>query len=136
MSIDPSPVLDPAALERLNRIGGQEFLIEMVELFLEHAPQRLVSANEAFAVGDLETVYRAAHSLKSTAANVGAVRLQTLAAELEERAAAGDVAVAGPMVEELNRRYERVRPELERERDRRKGRGIWVRQEDHDRERD
>lgn len=134
MSVDPSPVMDPAALDRLNRIGGQEFLVEMVELFLEHAPQRLTLANEAFAAGDLETVYRAAHSLKSTAANIGAARLQALAAELEERAAAGDAAAVEPMVQELNRRYERVRPELERERDRRKGRGTWVRKEEHDRE--
>lgn len=132
MSVDPSPVVDAAALERLSRIGGQEFLIEMVELFLEHAPQRLTTANEAYAAGDLKTVYRTAHSLKSTAANIGAARLQSLAAELEERAAAGDAAAAGPMLEELNRRYERVRPELERERDRRKGRGTWVRKEEHD----
>lgn len=134
MSVDPLPVMDPAALERLNRIGGQGFLVEMVELFLEHAPQRLATANEALAEGDLKTVYRAAHSLKSTAANVGAARLQALAAELEERAAAGDAAVAGPMLEELNRRYERVRPDLERERDRRNGRDTWARKEEHDRE--
>lgn len=134
MSSDNLPVMDPAALERLNRIGGQEFLVEMVELFLEHAPQRLTTANEAFAAGDLATVYRSAHSLKSTAANVGAARLQAMAAALEERAAAADVVAAGPMLEELNRRYDRVRPELEKERDRRKGRGTWVRKEEHDRE--
>lgn len=134
MSVDPTPVMDPAALERLNRIGGQEFLVEMLELFLEHAPQRLATAHEAFDTGDLETVYRAAHSLKSTAANVGAARLQALAAELEERAAAGDATSAGPLLEELNRRYERVRPELERERDRRQGRGMWIRTEEQDRE--
>lgn len=134
MSVDPLPVMDPSALERLNRIGGQHFLVEMVELFLEHAPQRLATANEALAGGDLKTVYRAAHSLKSTAANVGAARLQALAAELEECAAAGDAATAGPMLEELNRRYERVRPDLERERDRRKRRDTWARKEEHDRE--
>ena len=114
-------VLDPATLERLLRIGGQDFLVEMIELFLEHAPQRLASARVALEENDIKTLYRSAHSLKSTAGNLGARALQNTAAEVEERAAEDDLAPIPLLLDELERRYERVRTELETERDRRKG---------------
>lgn len=114
-------VLDPAALERLLRIGGQEFLVEMIELFLEHAPQRLATARAAFEAGETTTLYRAAHSLKSTAGNLGARALQDSAEQAEARAAAEDLEAILPLLDEMEERYERVRSELESERDRRKG---------------
>ncbi|MEJ2540505.1 MAG: Hpt domain-containing protein [Gemmatimonadota bacterium] len=40
--------------------------------------------------GDLDELRRGAHSLKSSAANVGALRVSALAAELEQAADAGD----------------------------------------------
>lgn len=116
-------VLEDAALDRLLRIGGQGFLVEMIELFLEHAPQRLAVARQSYDAGDLTTVYRAAHSLKSTAGNLGARLLQGCAAQVEERAAAGDAEAIAPLLDEMERRYARVRTDLETERDRRKGAG-------------
>lgn len=113
--------LDTAALERLTRIGGQPFLLEMIELFLEHAPQRLASAREGFAAADYAVVYRAGHSLKSTAGNLGARDLQRVAERLEARAAAEDAPAIGPLLDELDARYDQLRPRLESERDRRKG---------------
>lgn len=124
MSADEATrALDPAALERLFRIGGQEFVVEMIELFLEHAPQRLETARTALDAGDMTAVYRAAHSLKSTAANVGARGLQSAAERAEGRAAAEDAQALSPLLEGMEHHYERVRPELETERDRRKGAG-------------
>lgn len=116
-------VLDPAALERLMRIGGQEFLVEMIELFLEHAPQRLAAARAAFDAGDITAVYRAAHSLKSTAGNLGARALQSVAERAEARAAAEEVGTLPALLDDMNQAYERVRPQLEAERDRRRGAG-------------
>jgi HPt (histidine-containing phosphotransfer) domain-containing protein len=115
--------LDPAALDRLLRIGGQEFLIEMIELFLEHAPQRVEAARTGFDEGDMSALYRAAHSLKSTAANLGARSLQDVAARLEESAATGETEGMAPLLDELERSYQRLRSDLEMERDRRKGTG-------------
>lgn len=113
--------METAALERLDRIGGREFVLEMIELFLEHAPQRLAAGRSALEAGDLVSVYRAAHSLKSTAANVGARPLQDTAARAESRAAAEDQEALAPLLDEMERRFERVRVELMAERDRRKG---------------
>ena len=113
--------IEGAALDRLLRIGGQEFLLEMIDLFLENAPQRIRAARDAVEAGDADGVYRAAHSLKSTAANLGARPLQRLAERLESRAAEGDVEALPPLVEEVARRYEQVRHRLESERKRRSG---------------
>lgn len=124
MTVQPGKdLVDPGALERFKRIGGQESLVEMIELFLEHSPQRLDAAREAYRDGELSAVYRAAHSLKSTAANLGASALQAAAARVEDRAAAEDVDSLAPLLDEMNRQYEQVRPELEAERDRPQGAG-------------
>ncbi|MBW3551960.1 MAG: Hpt domain-containing protein [Gemmatimonadetes bacterium] len=115
-------VLEGAALERLLRIGGQDFLLEMIDLFLQHAPERIRAATAAAARGDDQALYRAAHSLKSTAANLGARALQQIAERVEGRAAAQDTAGIPPLLDEMAARYDEVRQRLEAERRRRSGR--------------
>lgn len=112
-------VLDHAALDRLDRIGGQEFVIEMIDLFLDHSPQRLAAARAAFAAGDYPTLYRSAHSLKSTAANLGALALQSVAERVEALAAAEDSGGVAALVDELDWSFEQVRKRLDGERKRR-----------------
>lgn len=82
-----TPVLDGDALERLRGLGGESLVQRMIELFLEHAPDRASAAMRALHGGRVEDVERAAHSLKSTAANLGAQRLRTLSERIERIAA-------------------------------------------------
>ena len=119
MVIDPK-VLDEGAIARLDRIGGSEFVVEMIELFLEHAPDRIRAAHEAYDGGDVPTLHRAVHSLKSTAANLGARALQGSAEAAEARANDGDLEALLPLLDDLDRHYEDAKLELEAERDRRK----------------
>lgn len=112
-------VLDDDALDRLLRIGGQGFVIEMIELFLDNAPHRVASARAALEAGDFKTLYRAAHSLKSTSANLGAQRLRLAAERVEGMAAAGDHEGMDTLVEEMATCYDQVRERLDAERKRR-----------------
>lgn len=114
-------MLDPAVLDRLRRIGGRDFLLEMIALFLENAPLRVRAAREGVEGADSQAVYRAAHSLKSTAGNLGARVLQRTAERVERRAAARDMEGLGELVEEMAARYDAVRERLELERRRRSG---------------
>lgn len=114
-------VVEDAALERLLRIGGQDFLLEMIDLFLEHAPERIRSAGAALETGDHQSLYRAAHSLKSTAGNLGARGLQRTAERVESHAAQKDLISIPPLLEEMAARYREVRLRLETERKRRSG---------------
>lgn len=113
-------IVDERALARLDRIGDNEFVVEMIELFLENAPQRLEAARTAFDDGDVRTLHRAVHSLKSTAANLGARALQSTAEAAEARATEEDMDAIPPLLEDLDRQYGEVRKQLEAERDRRK----------------
>ncbi len=73
------------ALERIAKLGGKGLVRKMIDAVLDNATQRVESAQQALAAGDHEALGRAAHSLKSSAANVGAARLVALAKEIEER---------------------------------------------------
>ncbi len=98
MSIDPgSPdaarpeVLDREVIEMLRDLGGEdepELLAELVAVFLADAPQRLHDMQQGLAQGDYELLERAAHTLKSSAANLGARLLSERARELEAAARA------------------------------------------------
>jgi HPt (histidine-containing phosphotransfer) domain-containing protein len=96
------PVLDRLVIERLAAWGGLDLVSKLVELFQEKAPAKLEAARLALANGDIREVERASHSLKSSAANLGASRLHFLAAEIEELAARGDPASLDPLVARLD----------------------------------
>lgn len=74
--------IDLRALERLRTLGGGELLTNMVHLFISHAEPVLRDAEIALERGDLEGVRRAAHSLKSSAANLEHTRFRILPARL------------------------------------------------------
>ena len=81
--------LDETQFARLQRIGGDKLVRELLDLFLKNAPERLDEMKRGLATGDWPAVGLAAHSMKSKAANLGSRRLQELAAALEK---AGDAA--------------------------------------------
>lgn len=117
--MDPGPVLDGTALERLERVGGNDLVVEMIGLFLEHSPERIAAARVGAHARDLVAVYRAAHSLKSTAATLGAGSVQAAAQSLERQASMGDASAIPPLLDELERCYQGARERLIAERDRR-----------------
>ena len=97
---DP-PVLDVQVIERLATWGGQDLVSKLIDLFNQDAPAKLEAACVAMADGDIREVERASHSLKSSAANLGASRLHYLAAEIEELASRGDPSSLEPLVARL-----------------------------------
>ncbi len=83
-------------------------------VFVAHTPDRLRSAEQSLAAGDLEGTAAAVHSLRSAAGTVGAHRLVELAGRLE-RAARGEVAGAlAAGLDELRREVDVVLAEARR----------------------
>lgn len=109
---EPSP-LDPAALERLRRLGGDEFAAKMVALFLSYTAEKLAEARQALADGKLAAVAKAVHPIQSSAGNVGAGRVQELAARIESRASDAPGDSLAPLVSELAEAFEAVKLELD-----------------------
>ncbi len=79
--------LDKTALDKLRKLGGDEFVSELVETFLKDAPERVDAALTAGRAQDWEGVERATHSLASSAAMMGAGELHDLGRSIEHRAA-------------------------------------------------
>ncbi len=106
--------IDVQSLERLRKLGGNELISKMVTLFTSHAESAIRDAAGGIASGDLEIVRRAAHSLKSSAGNLGALRVQAVADEIEQLAEqkAGNVR---PLLTDLEKAYLRAKARLNEE---------------------
>lgn len=85
------PVLDGVALERLEKLGGTALVRQMIELYLANGAERIRALQDGAAAADAAQVERAAHTLKSSAGNLGALRLQRTAEALETVAAGGTI---------------------------------------------
>lgn len=76
------PVLDHSMLDELQEIAGDE-TARIVGLFLEDAPRLIARLESASTIPDLDAMRDAAHTLKSSSANVGAMALSTAAKRVE-----------------------------------------------------
>jgi HPt (histidine-containing phosphotransfer) domain-containing protein len=101
--VPEAPVLDQAAIDGLlAQVDGDfAFIVELIETFLEDAPALVREACEAAERSELEPLRRAAHTLKSTAASLGAARLSQAAASAERLAIAGDLPGAAALAPAL-----------------------------------
>jgi two-component system sensor histidine kinase/response regulator len=94
-------VIDTAVTDRLralDRKGGPSRLGRAVTRFIESAPSIVATICESHAKGDAEALWRAAHSLKSSSAALGAKRLSLASAEIEHGARTAGVAAVTALV--------------------------------------
>lgn len=83
----PRAGTDTRVLEQLlDELGDPAVIHKLIETFLEQLPERQGRIAAGIAEGDLEAVRRAAHTLKSTSAVVGAWKLEQASRTLEELA--------------------------------------------------
>lgn len=92
--------------------GDQEFLKELVEVFLDDAQLRIEELKTAVESRDGRELSRTAHKLKGSSANLGANGLWDLAKELEHLSAAGSISSAEPLMAALEHELARVRERL------------------------
>ena len=107
-------IIDPEAIDRLRRLGGDAFVEKMKDTFLRFASEKVQEARAALADGDASIVSGVGHALKSSAANVGALRLQRAALDVEQEAKSGATDALGECVDRLETAFEEVREELSR----------------------
>jgi histidine phosphotransfer protein HptB len=101
------PPLDAAAIEGLRALSPDAaFLRELIDIFLQDTPERLKELDAALATGDATTATRAAHSIKGSSSNFGALRLSHLAHQIELLGKAANLAAVN--VTELKGEYVRV----------------------------
>lgn len=89
-----SPTLDPLALDQLRPFKGQDghsLLGNLIAVYLEQLPGRVEELFKAHREGDAHTVFKIAHTLKSTSASLGAYQLQGLCQRLEDAGRKGNL---------------------------------------------
>jgi len=104
-----------ASLRELQDDGDPDIVAEVGGLFLEHSPQKIAAILQAVENGDAKGLQTAAHSLKSSSAYVGAMRLSELSRELEMMGRSQVMDGAEEKAERLNREYKQVMMELDAE---------------------
>ncbi len=93
--------IDTTVIESLKDIMGDDFGI-IVDTFTEDTGKLVSSLSELQKQNDVEVFTRNAHSIKSSSANLGALQVSVLAAELEAQGKSGDISSVINKIKELN----------------------------------
>jgi HPt (histidine-containing phosphotransfer) domain-containing protein len=104
------------ALEMINMLPGNrgmEVLRKVVDLYLSSTPTLMQAMREAESGGDAVKLKAAAHSFKSSSANLGALRLADVCQELETLGRAGFTEGALPLLMQVEEEYRMIREALQ-----------------------
>lgn len=105
------PVIDPEVLEDLRELLGDE-VDRLIDVFLEDTPRLLASLENAVDGPDYAALREAAHSLKSSAANLGAMSLSAAARRIESGARERELARPAVAVALVTNEFARARRAL------------------------
>ena len=112
-------VIDPVVIVGLRQLatpGKPDPVAELIDLFLEEAPQQLDAMDNAIAENDsssLAQTISAATTLKGSASNLGARGLAALCDEIEQTAKTAPLIETKPLVDRARQEYAKVRQSLE-----------------------
>jgi PAS domain S-box-containing protein len=118
-SMAPPPKLENGSLvfnrekflERM--MGDEEFAHDIVAGFVKDLPTLLTALSEQFALGDPESIWKQAHKMKGSAANVGGELLADVASEIEQAGKAGDLEAVMCKIPELEMQSTRLNEALQ-----------------------
>lgn len=104
-------VINPDRLQEV-AMGDQEFLRELIDLYLSDAPHQLEALGCAVSSEDRVAVSAAAHKLKGSSGNVGAEGLVALCQKLEASGKASRLQELPDLFQQLTREFEEVNEAL------------------------
>ena len=107
--------IDRTTLETLREFqdtGEPDIVAELIEIFLQDTPPRLAAIREALHRADAGEIASAAHALKGSSANLGALQMSALCLKIETLGRAGTVEGADSLLADLEAEFLRVRDAL------------------------
>ena len=113
----PSPHdnLNRQALENIRALSpsnGTALLERVLQAYVNDTPTHLQTLRQAIAAADANNLRKAAHSLKSSSANVGAQALAQACKEMEQLGRNGSTVGAADMLAGMEREFQAVRQSL------------------------
>ncbi len=114
-TVTENTAIDQATFDELvaSTGGDPAFIKELVDTYLTDAPELFAQMRGALAARNAEDFRRAAHSLKSNSASLGAMTLSAQAKELEMMGKAGTLEGAAARIAAADVEYTRVKAALE-----------------------
>jgi signal transduction histidine kinase/DNA-binding response OmpR family regulator/HPt (histidine-containing phosphotransfer) domain-containing protein len=110
--IDHRALMNIAALQRP---GSPPILQKVISLYFQSSGELLEKLRQGLEQGDADTTRRAAHTLKSSSANLGARQLASLSQELEEAGRTNSLERTGALLDRIETEYRRVAAVLQGE---------------------
>ena len=107
-----------ASFDEAQEQGEPDFVVELIDLYLEEAPRFFNSIRDGLANNDWLSAKRAAHSLRGSSSNLGIVQMSLIAGALEQLTTNQD-ASAAELLQGLEDEFTRVEEILLAERQRR-----------------
>jgi HPt (histidine-containing phosphotransfer) domain-containing protein len=101
------PILDDQPLRDLLELGAEDGLVqELIALYQEDVPPRMVALREGLAAGNLQQILMESHQMKGALSNLGLVRFAHMAARIENEARNGSLQEAPALIEALPAAYD------------------------------
>lgn len=105
---DEVDILDQSLLDQIRSLqqeGQPDLLREVAALYLKDSPALLATIKEALVQGDANAIRQAAHTLKSSSANLGATKLAHICQELENLGREQRLEDGASLVQEIDSTY-------------------------------
>ena len=99
-----TPVIDPVPLDAIRNLQepGQDSLLNtIIGMFVEQSVNELEVLRDAQSRRSADSIREAAHSLKSSSANVGAMRVSALSYDLEQAGRDGALDLSAMLIDRL-----------------------------------
>lgn len=107
-------VLNHNSLKQITSLQP-DLLAKVVEIYFQNSTNLINTIRTAAISGDAVTLSKAAHSMKSSSANLGALNLANLCKELETKGRENNIDGIQTIVSSMEMEYKRVRTALEKE---------------------
>src|SRR5581483_3646861 len=104
--------VDESAFQNLRELGGDEFLAEVIDTFVADGPTLIEMLRRSLEAGDAPEFRRAAHTLKSNGATLGAAAFSEHCRELEQLARDDRLESADELVAQIEEEYRQLEDAL------------------------
>jgi two-component system, sensor histidine kinase and response regulator len=107
--------LDQKILENIRSLqkdGEPSLMDKIITIYLQTTPKLLQDLREAVAASDAQAMRKAAHSLKSSSANVGAMKLSDIFKDVEVIGRTGSIQGAAALLKEIESEFQQVEKSL------------------------
>lgn len=105
-------MIDRATFTANYEIFDKEIVKEIIEIYLQEYPDRMTTLKKNIEEGDLESLYKNAHSMKGVTANFFAKDTEELARQLETKGKEGDTSGLEAIYTQLKESSENLIDEL------------------------